>query len=647
MRPALALRPAAALIALASALAAAGCGALGRPAPPRNVILITIDTLRADKLSRWGGHHIHTPALDSLADDGVVFENAFSLVPLTAPAHSTMMTGRYPATHGVKMNGSAILPGSETTLAEIAATHGMRTGAIVSCLVLSSRFGINQGFDLYFEEGITGEEGRRGLWYDERKASASVARAIQFVRAESETRFLLWLHLFDPHHPYEPPPPFNRTYAARPYDGEIVYADRALGGLLRTLKEMDLYDDALIMVTGDHGESLGDHLESFHGTFVYDATTHVPMIIKAPGGRRGAREAGIASIIDVMPTIVDALGLEIPEGNQGVSLMPAVYGTGSLPERPLYMESIYPAASYGWAEVRGLRTADWKFLDLPTPELYKLGGDADELDNVYAEDPILSRDARARYEELRERLESARSGAADAAQLDDSFRDRLLSLGYIAGTESAIVRENARDPKEVVLLTQPVVFAQSLLKEKKFDEAVALLVRAIGADPENKLALVTLGRAYAGLGKDAEAREIYRRAIAIYPDNEEIYRLLGWMLIREGDALGAADLMAGLVAQTPRSAQAHYLYGFAWFYAGAWEKALAAFQEASSLSSSQPKAHYLAAICLERTGRRAEALAALDRYLKLEPDVESLFRDPFFAELRESAEFRLMIRRYL
>lgn len=645
--PAAPARLLAASAALALAAASAGCLWRSRPDPPRNVILITIDTIRADRLSPWGGRRLHTPAIEGLARDGVVFENAFSLVPLTAPAHSTMMTGRYPATHGVRLNGSSILPGAETTLAEIAAGRGMRTGAIVSCLVLSSRFGINQGFDLYYEEGITGEEGRRGLWYDERKAAPSIARAVQWLESESDAPFFLWLHLFDPHHPYEPPPPFDKSYAERPYEGEIVYTDRALGGFIRRLKAMELYDDSLIILVGDHGESLGDHLENFHGTFVYDATMHVPMIVKAPGGRRGAREKGLASIIDVMPTAVDALGLEIPEGTQGISLMPSVYRGEPLPERPLYMESVNTAASYGWAEVRSVRTADTRFVDLPAPELYDLGRDADELDNIAEKDPLRAREARKIYEELRARVEAAGSHEVDQAQMDDDFRDRLLSLGYIAGTESDVVREDARDPKEVVLLTQPVVHAQNLVKEQKFQEAVDLLTRIIAADPENKIGLVTLGRAYSGLERPEEAKRIYRRALDIYPDNEELYRLLGWILIREGSALEAAELMGRLVSQSPRSAHAHYLYGFSWFYAREWEKALSAFTEAASLSRTHAKTRYLAAICYEQTGRRKEALASLDSYLKLEPDVEALFRDPYFAELRTTPEFRLMIRRYL
>ncbi len=613
----------------------------------RNAILITIDTFRADRLGIYGGRRIHTPAIDRLAADGVVFERAYSTVPLTAPAHSSMMTGRYPATHGVKLNGSSILPDEERTLAEIARDRGMRTGAVVSCLVLASRFGINQGFNLYYEEGISGEEGRRGLWFDERKAAFSIERALRWLRSEPDKPFFLWLHLFDPHHPYDPPPPFNRTYADRLYDGELVYTDRALGGFLRGLDELGLYEDTMIFLSGDHGEGLGDHLESFHGILLYDETMHVPMIVKAPGGRRGEREEGIASIIDVMPTIVDALGLEAPEGTQGISLMPAVMGEDPLPDRTLYMETIYPRTNFGWADVFAIRAANYKYVELPTPELYDLALDAEELDNIHEQAPLQAREARTAYEEMKARLEAASSGKADAAELDEAFRDRLLSLGYIAGTESAAVRENARDPKEVVLLTQPVMYAQGLVKEKKFDEAIDLLERALVPDPENKLALVTLGRVYAGAGRAEDAKRTYRRALEIYPDDEEVHRLLGWILVQERRFDEAVALMAGLVHHAPRSAQAHYLYGFAWFYAGKWDKALEAFEQSTELGRSFAKSWYLMAICYEQTGRREEALAAIDGYLKREPDVEMLLRDPFFVKLRESPEFRRIIRRYL
>ncbi|HXI02973.1 MAG TPA: sulfatase-like hydrolase/transferase, partial [Candidatus Saccharimonadales bacterium] len=619
----------------------------GAAPAPRNVILITIDTFRADKLSLYGGRHLYTPAIDSLARDGVVFDHAYTVVPLTAPSHSAMMTGRYPVSNGVKMNGSAVLDDSETTLAEILHDHGMRTGAIVSCLVLASRFNINQGFDFYYEEGISGSEGHHGLWFDERKAVYSIARAERWLESESDKPFFLWLHLFDPHHPYDPPAPFKQNYKDHPYDGEIVYTDRALGGFLRKLKEMGLYDDSIIMLLGDHGESLGDHLENFHGTFLYDATMHVPMIIKAPGGRRGVREEGMASTIDVMPTLVDAMGLAAPKGTEGISLMPAVMGSGSLPDRALYLESIYDNATFGWSSVRALRTAHYKYVDLPTPELYDLSDDPDELDNIDKQDPIEAKAMKEQYEKVRSGLEATARKDVNAAALDDAFRDRLLSLGYIAGSESKIVREDAKDPKDVVLLTDPVMYAQGQVKDGKYDEAAALLNRALQSDPANKIGLVTLGRALTGQKKLAEAEEVYRRALGFYPDNEEIYRQLGWLLIKQGRYGDAAELMSGLINVSPRSAQAHYLYGFALFYAKNWEKALQAFQESAKLSGVFSKTWYLMAICYEETGQRAEAIHALDEYLKRERDVESLFRDPYFVKLRETPEFREVIRKYL
>jgi tetratricopeptide (TPR) repeat protein len=355
----------------------------------------------------------------------------------------------------------------------------------------------------------------------------------------------------------------------------------------------------------------------------------------------------VASILDIMPTVVDALGEEIPEGIQGVSLLPAVRGEGRIPDRTLYLESIYPNSNFGWAEVRAIRTPHMKFVDLPTPELYNLAEDKDEMDNLHEQAPHLARDAREEYRELTEALERSARTDADAAELDEEFRDRLLSLGYIAGTESKLVREDARDPKEVILLNQPVTNARGLVKERKYDEAIELLTRAIGTDPENKMGLVTLGRAYTGAQRIEEAKQIYRTALEIYPDSEELYRLLGWILIREEDYQGAADLMARLVHHSPRSAQAHYLYGFAYFRDKQWEKALAALSEAASLSRSFPKTHYLMAICYEQTGRRAEALEALDNYLKREPDVESLFWDPYFVDLKAAPEFIKMVRRYL
>ncbi len=623
------------------------CSATSARDPVRNVVLITIDTLRADRLGAYGARRIKTPIIDAFAEDAVLFENAFTPVPLTAPSHSTMLTGRYPITHGVRLNGTAILPDEETTLAEIARERGMRTAAIVSCLVLASRFGLDQGFDLYYEEGISGEPGKRGLWYDERKAARSIDRAVRWLRAESDRPFFLWLHLFDPHHPFEPPPPFDHTYRERPYDGEVVYTDRALGKFMAALKELEIYENSLIILVADHGESLGEHDENFHANFVYDATMHVPLMVRAPGGRRGVRVPEIVSTIDIMPTALDALGVPIPDDVQGVSLMPAVAGRGRPEERSLYLESIYPSATYGWAEVKGIRTPHLKFIDLAAPELYDLREDRRELKNLHTMEPAEAARLRQEYETLASRLgETARTETA-TAQLDEEFRDRLLSLGYIAGTESKVKRGTERDPKEVILLAEPLGYGAQLLKDKEYEKAVDILSRAVNADPENKIGLVKLGQALAGAGRRAEAKATLRRATEIYPDSEEIFRVLGWMHISDGEYDEAAELMATLIHQLPRSSQAHYMYGFAFFYAREWGRALEALQQARELNPRFSKTPYLMAICYEQTGRREEAIRSLHAYLRLERDVESLFNDPYFESLRASGDFADLIREYL
>jgi len=636
----------AALLA-AGALAAPACSLAPAADPVRNVILISIDTLRADRLGAYGGTKIHTPAFDGFAADSVLFEEAFTPVPLTAPSHSTMLTGRYPIAHGVRMNGSAILSPEETTLAEVARDHGMRTAAIVSCLVLASRFGLNQGFDLYYDEGISGEGEHHGLWYDERKAVKSIDRAMRWLESESDKPFFLWLHLFDPHHPYEPPPPFDKTYAQNPYNGEVVYVDRALGIFFAKLKELGVYDDSLIVVTGDHGESLGEHQENFHATFVYDATAHIPFMIRAPGGGRGARVTDIASTLDIFPTALDAMGIPIPDNVQGVSLLPAVLGRGRVPARALYLESIYPSATYGWAEVRGARLPGLKFIDTPKPELYDLTEDPRELKNIYDLDPARRDRAKEDYEDLSARLHETARENADTAALDDEFRSRLLSLGYIAGSESKMRTGEARDPKDVILLTETFGYGGDLLKDKKYEEAEEILKLGLKADPENKLGLVKLGQTLSALGKDAEAEATLRKAAAVYPDSEEIHRILGWMLIRRQEYGKAQEVMADLVLNSPRSAMAHYLYGFTFFYDKKWGKALEALDHSWELSEQNAKTAYLRAICLEELGRRADALDALREYLDREPNVEALFHDPYFAKLRETDDFRKLVRRYL
>jgi arylsulfatase A-like enzyme/Flp pilus assembly protein TadD len=642
-----------AAVLAAVAVGLAGCGFLaacrGGGEPPRRVVLVTIDTLRADHVGAYGSTKKLTPTLDALAAEGTVFEHTSSTTPLTGPAHASILTGRYPLVTGVRNNGTTQVSPGENLLSEMLRAKGFRTAAVVSCLVLASHFGFSQGFDLYYDEDITSQLGK-GMWYEERKADKTVDRTLRWVEAEKERPFFVWMHLFDPHHPYDPPGSDLNTPPGPRYEAEIAYADREIGRFFSELKRLGLWDDTLIIVAGDHGESLGEYDELFHGIFTYEATMAVPLIVRLPGAPRGRRVSDLASLLDITPTVLHALGEPMPEGMQGVSLVDAVRGSGRVPARSAYMESIYGSGSYGWAEVHALRTPRWKYIQLPTPELYDLQADPKETRNLAIAEPARSAEVSEDLRRMQAGLQALQRADVGSAALDDEMRERLLSLGYIAGTESKMRKGEPRDPKGVADVAEGISLAMKLRKVRtpEMDEAAERVLREIlRVDPENKMALVQWARLLASTKRLEEAVATMRRAIEIYPDSEELYRSLGWMLIRNDRTDEAIALFSEGLQAMPASASVLYLYGFANFRAGNWERSLEALGESLKLNPREAKAYYLSAVCEEKLGRRDAAYATFERYLEREPDVQSLFRDPYLEGFRKDARFAGLVKRYL
>jgi len=624
-------------LALALALPlASGCGA---PPPPKNVVLVTIDTLRADRLGAYGSKKNLTPTLDALAAEGTVFDNASTTIPLTGPAHSSMLTGRYPIVTGFRNNGTALLAPEETLLSEVLHDRGLRTAAVVSCLVLASHFGFNQGFDLYYEDDITSSKGR-GMWYEERKADKTVDRTLRWLESERGRPVFIWMHLFDPHHPYDPPGADLSLPFEQRYDMEVAFVDRELGRFFDELRKKGMWDDTMVIVAGDHGESLGQHREQFHGIFVYQATMAVPMIVRLPGARRGAHVTDQASVLDAMQ-------IPLPDDLQGVSLLPSLTGSGRIPARSPYLESIYANASFGWAEVSAIRTPRWKYISLPSPELYDLDADPGEATNLVNRDPARAEEVRGELTELRGRLESQQRTDNQAVALDDEMRERLLSLGYIAGTESKLRQGEPRDPKEVVDLAEKTTMATGLMKRGRRDQAETALREVLARDPENKMALLSFARLLAVTKREDDAVATMHKAIGIYPDSEELYRVLGMILIRYDRKDEAIALFSQGLEAMPASTSVMYMYGYANFRADRWQRAMEALEESLKLNPKVPKAHYLIGLCHEKLGERDEAYASFEKYLEMEPDVESLFQDPYLEDFRKDPRFASLVKRYL
>ncbi len=435
------------LTLLAAALA--GLAAVWRRAevqPPTIVVVITLDTTRADRLSPYGFMDAEMPALDRLAREGVVFDQATSVAPLTLPAHTSLFTGLFPPGHGVRDNADPALAAGHTTLAEILRDKGFCTGAFVSSVVLHPDRGLAQGFEQYL--GVSANDGRgpRAL---QRPADAVVSDAIRWLEDVGTCPVFLWAHLYDPHRPYEPPEPY-RSRHFDPYIGEIAFADSQIGRLLEALERRGLLDRTVVVVAGDHGESLGEHGEEDHGIFVYESVLRIPLIIRPPGGARDAsspprRVGEVVRLVDVMPTLLELVGLPVPPMD-GVSLVGLMGGRGAGPGREAYAESMYPAR-FGWSPLRTLREGRYKLIEAPRPELYDLERDPFETRNIHAERAGVAQAMTARLQTI------AQGGPEPAvgAEVPTDVRDRLQALGYVGSAPRPPRRsEGSPDPKDCI-----------------------------------------------------------------------------------------------------------------------------------------------------------------------------------------------------
>src|SRR6266566_3718768 len=339
------------------------------PNPDTNIVVITIDTLRPDHLGCYGYKQIRTPNIDALAADGIRFERAYTPVPVTLPSHTVIFTGTYPLYSGMHDFSGNKLNVTQPTLASVLKKHGYVTGAVVASAVLDSRFGLNRGFDFYYDHFDFNRLQEANIDEMERPGNVVADVTLDWLSKNHQKKFFLWMHLYDPHYPYRPPAPYSEEYKDRPYDGEIAFADAQVGRLIEFLKDKGLYRNTLIILSGDHGESLGEHGEKTHGFFIYNATLHVPLIIHLPGGVHARTVANLVNLADLMPTALAALNIQIPAQVQGHSLLPLISPKKEESSRSLYAETFLPRLHFNWSELRGLETETYHFIDAPKPEL--------------------------------------------------------------------------------------------------------------------------------------------------------------------------------------------------------------------------------------------------------------------------------------
>src|SRR5438067_6762598 len=322
--------------------------------PPPNVVFITIDTLRPDHLGCYGDKQIHTPNIDALAADSARFDHAYTAVPVTLPSHTVIFTGPYPMLSGVHDFAANRLSPTQPTLASVLKENGYTTGAVIGSAVLDSRFGLNHGFDFYYDHFDFNRLQESNLDEMERPGNIVADVTLDWLSKNYQKKFFLWMHLYDPHYPYRPPPPYSEQYKDRPYDGEIVFADAQVGRLIEFLKNKGLYQNTLIILSGDHGESLGEHGEKTHGFFIYNATLHVPLIIHLPMGVHAGTVPNLVNLADLMPTVLDALNIQIPAQVQGEILLLLMSPKKEDTARSLYAETFLPRLHFNWSELRGV-----------------------------------------------------------------------------------------------------------------------------------------------------------------------------------------------------------------------------------------------------------------------------------------------------
>jgi arylsulfatase A-like enzyme/Flp pilus assembly protein TadD len=513
----------------------------GGGASPRrlNVLLVTIDTLRADRLGCYGYRSIETPNLDRLAQRGTLFENAVAQAPLTAPSHASIMTGLYPTRHKVRDTGGFVLPSSSTTLAAILQRDGWDTAAFVAAAVLKKRFGVNQGFAVYDDEMPAAPAGSGDA--AERRAADVVDRATKWLDTQSGKPFLLWVHVYDPHLPYDPPSPFREKYADRPYDGEVAYTDQQLGRLLDTVSKKS-GENTIVAILSDHGESLSEHGEYSHGVFLYDTTLRVPLLMAGPGVPAGVRPKQQARTIDLLPTLLDLIGIKTPDGLDGTSLAPTFQGREVAAYS--YAETMFPKLNMGWAELRGIRTSRWKYIRAPKPELYDLVQDPAETQNVIAGHPDEVKDLEARLSAVAGNGEKVEPAAVDPRTLQ-----QLKSLGYLGGStqQKYALEGKGIDPKDRKEIVKLLYFG--LYSGLPVARRIGMLRQAVAQDPTNPALYSNLGDLYAQAARPAEAMALYQSAIQKGIRSAWLFSRLGQLTMRQGkreDAIALFEAAAQL-----------------------------------------------------------------------------------------------------
>jgi len=588
---------------------------------PINVVFITLDTVRADHLHCYGNEKIKTPNIDSLAANGVLFDKAVTQAPLTLPSHASMFTGTNPNVHHVRDTGGFILQPSSTTLATVLQKQGWNTAAFVSAFVFKKKIGFNQGFSVYDDQMPSGTNGESSI----RNAKDTVDHALTWLNAQSRQPFFVWLHFYDAHQPYVPPPAeFQRQYPGNIYDAEIAFMDQQVGRFLDAVKQKSPAQKTLIVLLADHGESLGDHGEYQHGIFLYDSTIRIAWLMTGPGIPAGVRISQQARTIDVLPTILDLLGGKASAAVQGTSMVPAFHGK-QVPTRYSYEETMYPVFTMNWAGLRGIHTADWMYVRAPKPELYDLKSDPGELNNVIGAHP-------KEYRELEEQLKLLSQVGGDGKdkilpnQMDQQTMERLRSLGYAGGTSTkeVVLDDSGPDPKDYVDVLKLLHIAKdsppgALSSARRID----LYKQALEKDPKNPAIYYDLSDEYAQTGQNDANLQLCLDALQHGVQGPMILSRLGRLYLEKGDVKNSVLYYERAVKLNPLDAQTITALASAYSRDGRLAEASNQFQRALAIEPYIPAYNGLGMVAV-RQHDFAAARKNFEQAVRLDPkDVES------------------------
>ncbi len=596
-----------------------------RPAKPRapfDLVLITIDTLRADHVGCYGYKGIKTPNIDAIAAAGTRMERAYTPVPITLPSHTVIMTGTYPMKSGIHDFSGNVLNPKQPTIASILKAHGYQTGAVIASAVLDSRFGLNHGFDFYYDHFDFNRLLETNLDAMERPGNLVADQALGWLREQGQKPFFLWMHLYDPHYPYNPPSPYAEEYRTHPYDGEIAFADEQVGRIVDWLKTNHLYDKTLVVITGDHGEGLGEHGEKTHGFFIYNSTLHVPLILKFPAGIAAEKLASEpVSLVDLMPTVLDTLGIAPPADVQGTSVLPILTRKARKETSPIYAESYLPRLHFDWSELRGMQSQKYHFIEAPKPELYDLSSDPGELHNLYAEKRPLA-------EELQSRLQRAVSTytpgqeMAGTQAMDSALAERLQALGYAAfpgGAEKTTNSKVLTDPKDRISFYETFSEAMNESQHGDYENSTSKLAALLKVEPTSVPTLYLLGLNYYKAHNFSEAARSFSQVIQRNPQYALANYYLGLSLARSGDMAGAVNAFKKTLELDPTNFSAAYNMGAAQLQEGQANAALVSFRLSVEIAPEYAEGHRAIGQMLLFEKDLDGALAELRRAVHLAP----------------------------